>query len=333
MRICIWFRTTEAPWGGGNQFLRALSRALAEQGFSVQDTPDASTDVVLVNSHNTGPGALVNLPRLAQLKHLGRMTRLGPMLPVRGWQMRPRKGPAIVHRLDGVAEIIRGVQTAADRIQVRVNRLADLTIFQSVYSRQSFADYGVKPRHWRTIYNGVDPALFYPAATRYPSGSSIRLLAASWSDNPRKGFATLARLSLLPGVQMSFAGRWSPRVDSARVALLGPKRSSDFAEALRSSDAMVHAGENESCSNAILEALACGLPVLYLDSGGNRELAGDYGVPLTEDLASDVAVLRERYTELREKVLADRPRFLISHVAEKYLAAFQQALDLRATPA
>ena len=61
-----------------------------------------------------------------------------------------------------------------------------------------------------------------------------------------------------------------------RSLLLWPRRSS--AELLRGQDAYVAASLDDPCSNALLEALACGLPALYRRSGGHPELVGEAGV-------------------------------------------------------
>ena len=89
---------------------------------------------------------------------------------------------------------------------------------------------------------------------------------------------------------------------------------------------MLHAAWNEPCSNAIVEALACGLPVIYRDSGGNRELADEYGVALTKDLSDTLDNLRNQYTDLRNKILFNRDKFLISRAADEYLSMFHYAI-------
>ena len=38
------------------------------------------------------------------------------------------------------------------------------------------------------------------------------------------------------------------------------------------------ASEDDPCSNALIEAIHCGLPAVYLESGGHNELVGGGGV-------------------------------------------------------
>ena len=54
--------------------------------------------------------------------------------------------------------------------------------------------------------------------------------------------------------------------------------SDELAELLRGQDCYVAPSLDDPCSNALLEALACGLPALYRRSGGHPELVGDAGV-------------------------------------------------------
>ncbi len=327
MKICIWCEVTDQPWGGSNQFLRALSKELTKRGYDIMHKPQKRCDIVLLNAHNTGPGSYLSPNHVAELKQHGRISSYGSLIPASLWNLLPRRGPFLFHRLDGVPESYRRVKTKADDIQFAVNPLADFTIFQSNYCRDDFKQYGIHPLRSCVIYNGTDPSLFYPTEDSFLMDSTFRLVAVSWSMNIHKGFSKLAEISQIPGVEIRFIGRWPPAIDTAKVTLLGTKSSPQIAEILRQSHAMIHAAENDPCSNAIIEALACGLPILFNDSGGNRELAGDYGVVLTNNAKTDIEQLRYSYKELREKILEHRVRFLISRAADQYLDAFQHALS------
>ena len=330
--ICVLYRTVDKPWGGANQFLRSLMSEFVRSGHLVTTAPTRQTQVVLINSWLWSLGRYIKPNQIAQLRATGNMTPLGRLLPQCVHAKRRRIGPVLIHRVDGVAELVRGSKSKADLVQPAVNRLTDQTIFQSEFCRTTFIEkMGITPSVSRVILNAVDPSIFFPDSSADPRGGTIRLVAASWSSNPLKGFSALADLSRLPGIEMTFIGNWCPDADPMDVKLVGVRDAKGVAEVMRSSHALVHAAWNESCSNTIVEALACGLPVIYRDSGGNRELAYEYGIPLLDDMSDTVDSLLERYETIREKVLQDRSTFLIRRAAEEYETVFQSAVDAHQT--
>ena len=330
MNICILFDTVDVPTGGGNQFLKALIAELARMGHDVSTRPTTATEVVLLNGFNYASGRRLRVRQVAELRHSGRMSLVGRVLPLSYFKTLSRRGPVLVHRVDGVPELTRGHRTAADGVQPAVNRLADHTIFQSQFCRTSFLEYGGDPsKRSSVVNNGVDPDIFFPARNAPSTERVLRLVAASWSPNRRKGFATLASLSKVPRTQVVFAGNWCPEVDPERVELAGVLRSHELAELMRTAHALVHAAWNEPCSNTIVEAMACGLPVVYRDSGGNAELVGECGVPFADDLQETVTSLSGDYRVLTDRVRRNRHRFLVGRAAREYVAAFQDAVDHR----
>ena len=330
MAICVLFDTIDSPTGGGNQFLKALIAELTRIGHRVTTRPSTDTEIVLLNGFNYASDRHLRFRQVAQIRQTGRMSILGEILPLRCFESLSRRGPTLVHRVDGVPKLTRGRRTGADDVQPAVNRLADHTIFQTDFCRTSFRDQGgVMPASWCVVNNGVDPTIFFPPPRKPKLDGALRLVAASWSANRLKGFSTLAELSQLSGVHVVFAGNWCPDVPPENVELAGVLDSDELANLMRSSHAMVHAAWNEPCSNAIVEAMACGLPVIYRDSGGNAELASSYGVPLKEDLGGSVSRLIKDHDALAGNVLVERNRFLITRAAEEYVSAFQCAIDRR----
>ena len=330
MRICIWYKTTEGPWGGGNSFLRSLASQLEKNGHVVVDSPSTSVDVVLVNSWTTGATERYLSPgQVASVRAVGKGPSWTRRFPPSIFGLLGRRGPALVHRVDGVAELYRGQGGSADRTQFAISSLADVTVFQSEYCRESFWQYNVRPGAYCVIHNAADPSVFYPSERPAQPGEILRMLATSWSPNPRKGFAILAQLSEVPNVEIRFIGKWAPEIEPRKVILLGVMKAGQIADQLRQSDALVHAAKNEPSSNTIMEALACGLPVLYMNSGANKELAGDYGVELTDDLPGSVENLRRQFALLQERTLSNRSDFLIPKATARYVEAFERATEIR----
>lgn len=329
IEICILYRYTDQPWGGGNQFLRALAVELKRMGHRVTMQPTLTTQVVLISGFHEGPGRYLRPRKIAQLRQAGKFTLLGNLLPVWLHLQRKRTGPILIHRVDGVPNLTRGgYKTQTDTMMFAINRLTDYTIFQSKFCQTTFTKYSnaEPPANYRVIKNAIDPQIFLPDESITPDDGPFQLVATSWSNNPRKGFTTLAEISCLPDIKLTFVGNWPAQIDPKQVKRVGAKKSEELAAILRTSHVMVHAAWNEPCSNSMIEALASGLPVIYRDSGGNRELSGKYGIPLSNDPATAVNTMRERYDELRKKVLRHRNEFLIDRAAQEYLTAFRYAI-------
>ena len=57
-----------------------------------------------------------------------------------------------------------------------------------------------------------------------------------------------------------------------------------------------------------VEGAQCGLPMLYHeDGGGIVEMASRYGIGYHDDIARAIGEMRERYGELRQRVLEQAP--------------------------
>jgi glycosyltransferase involved in cell wall biosynthesis len=286
--VAIAHAFRKPPYGGSNQFLIALRGELARRGLRVgANLITRRTRACVINSYVFDERALRRM--------------LHP-------------GCRVVHRLDGPLSVYRGFDNGTDGYLSRVNLdLADVTVFQSRYSLDACRELGLQFREPVVIRNAVDPALFRPPAAREPlDGRPVRLITTSWSDNPNKGAATLARLEELldpERFELTFVGR--SQVAFRRIRTVPPVPSERVAELLREHDAFVMPSRHESCSNALLEALACGLPAAYVASGGNAELVGEAGIPFADD--EDAAPAVERLaSELEER----RARISIPSLAE-----------------
>lgn len=328
MKICIWFQHKGLA-GGSHSFLKTLGRELERLGHLVIHHPSSSCDIVLVNSFSLGAAGYLKPSYLYELRMTGNSTFLGHWWPFK-FKWRTRKCPALVHRVDGVVQLYGRDDPKADRYQFENNRLTDFTIFQSLFCKKSFTEYDVRPQAWQVIYNGVNQEIFYPRNdTQGVDRFRLRILAVSWSSNIMKGFDILSCLSELPGVEVRFVGNWCPSVPKRKVVHLGVLPPQGVAQVMRESDVFVHAAHNDPCPNVVVEALSCGLPILYRPSGGTLELAGEYGVSIGNDLSKCVEQIRQRYSELRAKILGSLNRFSITTCAESYIVAFEEALALR----
>lgn len=234
----------------------------------------------------------------------------------------------VVQRVDGAARDY-GRGDDADARQARVNLLADLTIFQSHYGRYATTrKFKVISQDGPVICNPVDTAAFRPEGERLELPGRAKVAHVTFSTNPRKGAGSLFRVAASnPDIDFVLIGRYKAGPSLPNIHYLGVLDRQMLARALRACQAFVTFSENEACPNVVLEALATGLPVLYLDSGGTREIVGDCGLPVTPEtfrMALD-AVLARR-PELSRAARARAAREFSPEVCfSRYLAAMKQA--------
>ena len=284
------------PGGGGHQFLRALQKELAGRGLEVEENRiSAGTRACLFNSFN------YDVDRLRRFA---------------------RPGVRMVHRVDGPIGVYRGFDDGTDQRIAEANAaFADATVFQSQYSLDKHRELGIDLRAPVVISNAVDPSIFHPPVSREPQdGRKVRLIAMSWSANVRKGadtFSWIDRNLDWERYELTFVGQ-SP-VPFERIRTVGPVDSHRVAELLRSHDAYIAASRDDPCSNALLEALACGLPAVFLASGGHPELVGEGGLPFRED--EELPDVLDRLVSELDSRRAAISTPSIPSVADRYLEA------------
>jgi glycosyltransferase involved in cell wall biosynthesis len=291
--LALFHELEPPPAGGGHQFLRALVGDLRRRGLQVESNRiSGGTGACLFNSFNFD---------FARLRRFA------------------REDCRLVHRVDGPIGAYRGFDDGTDRRIAGINRVADATILQSRFSLEKHLELGLELRDPVVIPNAVDPAIFHPPEEREPlEGRRVRVVVSSWSVNPRKGadtFAWLDRHLDRDRYELTYLGQAPAAFEWIRA--VGPLASGEVAAELRRSDVYVAASRDDPCSNALLEALACGLPAAYLESGGHPELVGAGGLPFREDeeLAEVLDLLVAGLDGFREAI--ETPS--LASVADRYL--------------
>lgn len=300
--LAVFHELAQPPAGGGHQFIRALVRELEGRGLAVElNLVSGRTPACLFNSFNFD---FARLRRFAD------------------------RDARMVHRVDGPIGVYRGFDDGTDARIAAVNaELAQATVCQSRFSLEAHRRLGIALVEPVVIPNAPDPAIFHPPAEPQPrDGRPVRVVATSWSDNPRKGADALRALGAAVDAErfeLTFVGR-QPTGGLPGWKLVGPVASEQLGALLRGQDVYVAPSFDDPCSNALLEALACGLPAAYRSSGGHPELVGEGGLPFRDDEELS-AVLERLVAELddRRASIVIRP---ISWVADRYL----EVLGLRA---
>lgn len=156
---------------------------------------------------------------------------------------------------------------------------------------------GAEPGKMHAIYNGVDATVFRPRArsdARAQLGLAPDALVALFVGNLLdvknplmlvSAFAEFAKSNPERDARLVMAGRGPLREDveqlaaslglADRITLAGPLASDQIALHMAAADFLCLSSRNEGLPNVILEAFACGLPVLSTKVGGIAEVAND----------------------------------------------------------
>jgi len=293
LTFALWNEFKLPPYGGGNQFMLALEGALQRRGMRV--------------IRNSGAGADAHI--------------LQSIWFDRDKLRREREpGSVVIHRIDGPIQLYRGTDARSDVLCFEINReLADVTVMQSGWSMCKTYDLGYRPFRPLLMWNSCDPLIFNrEGRVPFERHRKIRLISTSWSDNPRKGRATYEWMDKhldWSRYEYTFVGRVTGQFEHIRT--LAPVDSQTLAGLLKRHDIYVTASQNDPCSNALVEALSCGLPAVYFQDGGHPELVefGGIGFRTPEEIPGVLERLVAAYESFQRNIWVDG----IDELAQKYI--------------
>jgi glycosyltransferase involved in cell wall biosynthesis len=232
-----------------------------------------------------------------------------------------RRGVPVVLNQNGIAYPgWAGPQTG--ELNERNRRVLDAAahvLYQSRFCKEAADRFVGEPRGaWEVLYNAVDVDRFTPGPPA--TGPPVVLLYGDQTQAYRLELAlrTFAHLvAAEPQARLLVTGRLVSDPDPLlgelqlreAVVFLGRYAQTEAPGILRRAHVVLHTKVKDPCPSAVIEAMACGVPVVYPASGGTVELVGDeagIGVAHPEDWEHDEPPSPAALADAVLRVLRDR---------------------------
>lgn len=255
--------------GGPASFQSAMISVLKQRGVAVTyDPSDPAVSAILL----IGAAKRLDAVKRAQKAGIRVVQRLNGM----NW----------VHRkkFTGVRHFIKAEFGNIKLSYVR--RMADRIVYQSDFSRDWWNRvYGQLSTPQVTIHNGVDLGLFSPGEPNLPRDHyRILLVEGHLGGGYEQGLITGIQLIRLLNqrmdkpVELMVVGdvpknlRLQAESMGEKITWCGVIKHELIPEIHRSAHLLFSADINASCPNSVIEAMACGLPVIGFETGAMKEL-------------------------------------------------------------
>jgi glycosyltransferase involved in cell wall biosynthesis len=204
------------------------------------------------------------------------------------------------------------------------------------YVAISDADRHPSLHYLATIHHGIDTSAFSLHSS--PGG----YLLFFGRIHPDKGTAEAIDVADASGLPLVIAGivqdqayydqRVAPRLDGARISFVGPVSAGERSALLGGAHALLHPiGFDEPFGYSVVEAMACGTPVIAFRRGSMGELIAEGRTGFLVDDVSGAVAAVDRVASLdRGAIRADAvARFDVARMVDDYLDAYAAVVSVR----
>ena len=293
MKVSIGTKIQAGPWGGGNLFAINLRDYLIKEGHKVvTNLNDDDIDIILITEPRKSSES-------SAYTHFDVKRYIDYVNPE----------ALVVHRINECDE--RKNTNYVNRYLISVNKIADQTVFVSNWLKDLYEDQGINKANNNVIMAGANSTIFNNKDFKPWDGKGkIKIVTHHWGANWNKGFEIYQLLDeyledddFRSKFSFTYIGNLPNKFRFKNTRLVEPLSGSILADEIRKNDVYLTASLNEPSGNHHIEGAQCGLPILFIDSGGVSEYCKEFGVMFNKyNLKEKLDEIFLNYSSYKEKM-------------------------------
>jgi len=283
VKIYINRRPKLGPWGGGIKTVNKLVNKLIQEGHSVCYKLENNVDVIFcidprpneygewyqnfIDYRNVNPGTKI-------------IQRVGDL----GTHSKPELTKLVAQTL----------------------QISDFMIFPSEWSRDWI---GFKGDNCEVVHNAPMSIFYENRQVNLTTSVKPKLVTHHWSMNPKKGFHFYQflqeHIDRTSEFDFKYIGRLPDEINIKNKT--DPIAASALSIELPKNDIYITASIEEAGANHVVEALGCGLPVVYHEAGGSiDDYCKNYGESFEtfENMLESIRLVVASYSTYKNKALS-----------------------------
>lgn len=288
MKVAIGSQIMEGPWGGGNLFTINLKNYLENNHIEVvNQLTDPNIDIILLTE-----------PRIESA------TSTITILEALFYKKFVNKSVRIIHRINECDE--RKNTNFVNRKMFKISQNADFTIFVSSWIQKIYVEMGLNTEKSKVILSGSDTKVFNNTDKKQWDGKSrLKIVTHHWGNNWNKGFdvysyidSVLSEKEFNDKFSFTYIGNLPKNFEFKNTNYIQPLSGHKLSTELKKYDLYVTGSLNEPSGNHQIEASLCGLPVMFINSGGIPEYQNNYGIEYSlENITEKLETIYQNYSE------------------------------------
>ena len=315
LKVSIGTNIKEGPWGGGNLFAKNLKNYLISKGHKVfHDLKEDALDIILITE-----------PR--KTSESSAFTDID----VRKYLSYVNKDCLVVHRINECDE--RKQTNYVNKYLINANKVADETIFVSNWLKNLYLMQGIKSNNLNVIMAGADSEIFNSHEKKvWDKKTKLKLVTHHWGANWNKGFDTYIKIDQMLNLQewkniieFTYIGNLPKNFKFNNTNVVKPLSGKNLSDKIKENHIYVTGSINEPSGNHHIEGAQCGLPLLYLDSGGTPEYCEGFGLKYeTQNFQLKLKEIVDKY-DYYENNMINYP-FNANKMCSEYLELFEKTI-------